>query len=368
MIPGDPSSLARRALARWSLSGENLQVRLFARRENFVFRVTTSAQGATGLSHDATRETSASAKSAIKGAAGRATSEATADRAVGSVAIGTGNHKGAGFALRLHRPGLRDHSQVHAELAWMQAMTKVGIPVPAPLPSTSGSLLEVVDGVRFSLLRWIDGEPLGRGGRLVRRAGAEAALAELGRQMALLHQATEAWIPPLGFNRPAWDMAGLVGEQPLWGRFWDRAELTETQVDLLSRARIRAAEKLAALAPPLRLIHADLIPDNVLLGSDGSVHLIDFDDCGWGFREFELATTISRLERAEHPEPLIGALLSGYAAVEPVDEQALPLMLALRHFTYIGWVSDRIAEPGAPERAERLIAAACTHAERLLQT
>ncbi|MGB0824165.1 MAG: phosphotransferase [Alphaproteobacteria bacterium] len=49
------------------------------------------------------------------------------------------------------------------------------------------------------------------------------------------------------------------------------------------------------LALPLRLIHADLIPDNVMRGSDGSLHLIDFDDCCWGFREFDLATTISRL-------------------------------------------------------------------------
>ena len=320
-IPEDPGALLAHALERWGLARPETEVSLVTRRENLVYRITVPRDG---------RRTA--------------------------------------FALRLHRPGLRSAPQLRSELAWMQAMAEAGIPVPAPLLSTPGALIETVEGFNFSLLRWIDAEPLGRESQLLDRAGAEATMVELGRQMARLHQAAAAWTPPADFDRPVWDFEGLVGENPLWGRFWDRPELSAKQADLLARARDLGAARLQALAPPLRLIHADLIPDNVMRGADGSLHLIDFDDCCWGFREFDLATTISRLERSPDPEPLIEALLAGYGALEPIDREALPLLLALRHFTYVGWISERIGEPGGPDRARRLIAAACTHAERLLQT
>jgi len=323
-IPDDPvalNALVARALECWGLAGSKTDVSLVTRRENLVYRVTVA---------DGDRRTD--------------------------------------FALRLHRPGLRTALQLRSELAWMQAMAEAGIPVPTPLLSVRGALVETMDGFNFSLLDWIDAEPLGQESKLIHRAGAEAAMVELGRQMARLHRAAAAWTPPADFDRPAWDFEGLLGEQPLWGRFWDQPELSADQADLLIRARDLSAERLRALAPPLRLIHADLIPDNVMRGADGCLHLIDFDDCCWGFREFDLATTISRLERSPDPEPLIEALLAGYEALEPIDREALPLMLALRHFTYVGWISARIGEPGAPDRARRLIAAACTHAERLLQT
>ena len=319
--PGALNALVARALECWGLAGSKTDVSLVTRRENLVYRVT----------------------------------------------VANGDQR-SDFALRLHRPGLRTALQLRSELAWMQAMAEAGIPVPAPLLSVHGALVETVDGFNFSLLDWIDAEPLGRESKLIQRAGAEATMVELGRQMARLHQAAAAWTPPADFDRPAWDFEGLLGEQPLWGRFWDRPELSAEQADLLARARDLSAERLRALAPPLRLIHADLIPDNVMRGADGCLHLIDFDDCCWGFREFDLATTISRLERTPDPQLLIEALLAGYGALEPIDREALPLMLALRHFTYVGWISARIGEPGAPVRARRLITAACTHAERLLQT
>ena len=54
------------------------------------------------------------------------------------------------------------------------------------------------------------------------------------------------WQRPTGFRRHAWDAAGLIGEQPLWGRFWELAALTPGQKDLLDRARALIAGGLAA--------------------------------------------------------------------------------------------------------------------------
>ena len=159
--PGALNALVARALECWGLAGPKTDVSLVTRRENLVYRVTV----------------------------------ANCDQR-------------SDFALRLHRPGLRTALQLRSELAWMQAMAEAGIPVPAPLLSVHGALVETVDGFNFSLLDWIDAEPLGRESKLIHRAGAEATMVELGRQMARLHGAAAAWTPPADFDRPAWDFEG----------------------------------------------------------------------------------------------------------------------------------------------------------------
>ncbi len=54
-----------------------------------------------------------------------------------------------------------------------------------------------------------------------------------------MHNQAAGWQPPATFRRHAWDMAGLVGERPFWGRFWELAALTPAQRSLLDRKRER---------------------------------------------------------------------------------------------------------------------------------
>ncbi|WP_025199371.1 phosphotransferase [Brucella sp. BO2] len=117
---------------------------------------------------------------------------------------------------------------------------------------------------------------------------------------------------------------------------------------------------LADLAPQLDqgLIHADLVRENVFL-RDGSVAFIDFDDCGFGFRLFDLATVLLRNRREPDYPALRAALLSGYEAVRPrlAREFAhLPLFLLLRALTYIGWAAARPELPDNIARLNRYVA------------
>ena len=268
--------------------------------------------------------------------------------------------QGARFALRLHRPGYRSASQLQSELDWMAMLAVAGLNVPAPRPTLTGGLIACVEGQNASMLEWVPGARMGQVGEPLVLEDRCGTFHRLGVGMALLHQASDAWQPPADFVRPAWDADGLIGEVPLWGRFWDAPFLQDADRRLMTDFREAARNDLYALADAdFGLIHADLLGENVLV--DGAVlHFIDFDDGGWGFRLFDIATSLIK-NRGEPDYPdLESALLEGYHSVRPLDVSALPMFKALRACTYIGWLADRWTLPGAPERAIRNTQAART--------
>ena len=99
------------------------------------------------------------------------------------------------------------------------------------------------------------------------------------------------------------------------------------------------------------LVHADLVNENVLVNGP-QVHFIDFDDSGFGYRLFDLATTLYKaVDEPDFPD-LQAALLQGYATQRPqLDLTLLPLFITLRSLTYLGWIAARIDEPGMLDKS-----------------
>jgi Ser/Thr protein kinase RdoA (MazF antagonist) len=260
------------------------------------------------------------------------------------------------YALRLHRAGYRSADELNSELDWMAALHASGMAVPQPLRSTAGRLIEEIDGVAVDLLTWLPGRIVGKHGALDGIADRAGHMRRLGALLARLHDLSDGWTPPAGFTRPRWDRAGLVGATPLWGPFWDNPHLSPDQRALLLAVRDRANAELARAesAQDFGLIHADAITENVMIDGD-TLALIDFDDGGWGFRDFDLATVLMRQLAAPDYALLRGALLAGYAARRAVDPRMLDLFLLMRALTYVGWIIPRLAEPGGVERSARAL-------------
>jgi Ser/Thr protein kinase RdoA (MazF antagonist) len=283
---------------------------------------------------------------------------------------------GARAVLRVHRSGYHSDGELDSEFVWMRALEEAGIAVPRAIRSRHGRDFEIVaiagsGGTRqIDVFEWIEGRQLGS---VESGVGANAAeIAEqyhtIGRIAARMHNHTADWQHPVGFRRHSWDAEGLVGEQPFWGRFWELAELTSEQRRLLLRARAKIADELAAYGTsPDRygLIHADLVPENLLV--DGKrVQVIDFDDAGFGWHLFELATSLYFLTGDAMYPTARAALIRGYRSERELPDEALrrlPLFLAVRGTTYLGWVHTRQGSDTARELTPFLVERACAVAE-----
>ena len=298
------------------------------------------------------------------------------ENAVFAVADETGRR----VVLRIHRHEYHTDSELLSELQWMQALRGAGVIAPEVVPSRAGSNFETVaspeipESRQVDILSWVPGRPVGAVEDMadVDAATLEPIYRRIGELAALVHHQAKSWRLPEGFTRHAWDEAGLIGPEPFWGRFMELAALTEAQRSVLRRACDRASGDLARIGQGsdcYGLIHADMVPENVFVDED-RLGLIDFDDAGFGWHMFELATAL--LFYLDHPgyDRIRDALFSGYEAARPgcVDGTQLPLFLFLRSTTYLGWVHTRSETPTARELTPYVVELALRAAEDYLST
>ncbi len=254
---------------------------------------------------------------------------------------------GARAALRLHRVAYQREDAIAAELRWCAGLAAQGLPVPPPVPTPDGALtVRLSTGRLASVTAWIAGEALGAtstplAGPVDRHVALHRALGAL---LAAVHDATDA-APPDPFPRPRWDVEGLVGEAPLWGRFWDHPAASAADaanlraVRTLLRTRLTALRNEGADTGP---IHADVLRENVLVNGP-SLSLIDFDDCGTGFRPYDLGTALLANWQEPARDALRDALIAGYATRRPVDPATVDLMTLARACASVGWTIPRLA-------------------------
>ena len=266
------AGLAEAALPQWDLQGSELE--LIKYRENGVFRVTSPA--------------------------------------------------GERYALRIHRHGYHSDAELRSELQWMVALEDDGIFVPTLVQTNAGTPFAVVscgqvpEARQVDLFHWVDGEQLGSVEEGISDRDAVADnYHTIGALAARLHNQAVAWHTPEGFVRHAWDVDGLVGDEPFWGRFWELAALTDEQRALLLEARDRVRQGLTAYqadpenADRYSMIHADCVAENLMVEGD-HVRLIDFDDAGYGWHLFELATALYFERGEDHFQDAFDALIEGY--------------------------------------------------------
>lgn len=261
---------------------------------------------------------------------------------------------GSHAALRLHRPGYQSRAAIEAELRWTADLVAQGLPVPAPIPAHNGRLTVRADDRIVTCVQWLDGLPIGSAeAALAGTADQQSALMHrLGALVARVHNASPT---PDRFERPTWDAVGFLGERPLWGRFWENPSFDAAELTTVQAARAQARDTLAEL----RLggldygpIHADVLRENVL-DTGTTLALIDFDDCGMGFRLYDLATALFQSLEEPHLPDLAAALLEGYRTHRPLGPQSahqLALFVMLRSFASAGWIITRAA-PDDPRQA-----------------
>ncbi|MEM7092687.1 MAG: phosphotransferase [Actinomycetota bacterium] len=256
---------------------------------------------------------------------------------------------GEPLVMRFHRPGYNSLAEMESEVAYVASLGQTGVPVPNAIATIDGHhyVATPVEGIdhQVGVVSWVAGEPLGGpltpgGPELVshyRRIGEIA-----GRIRA--HATT--WDPPTGFTRRRWDAEGLVGESPLWGRFWEVDGLTSAHRSLFSSAREELLHRLGELstgADAFGLIHADLHLGNVMADGD-ELTVIDFDDSGFGWFVHELAVSLHPVVDEPYFDAARDAIVAGYRVEHPLsdeDERLIGTFLAMRGLMIVGWLDAR---------------------------
>lgn len=283
--------------------------------------------------------------------------------------------EGSVFVLRMHRPGYHSYEELVSEQTWTAALTTAGIDVPIAKPTREGlpyGNIQVQGERRWvGVLEWVEGKTMES---LIEAStdsrDREERFRQLGEILALMHNQAADWQPPGGFTRHAVDADGLMGERPFWGPFWRSAALSAHEQEQYAELRERIHSLLSVLptsSNTYSLIHADLHPGNVVV-SDKRLHVIDFDDAGFGWHSYDLAVALKDYEA--HPDfvSFQHALVSGYRQVRSLDDTSvalIPLFLVIRALVSIGWIAAR-PDLGYSDYPRGLIDYVNTHAEKVV--
>lgn len=255
---------------------------------------------------------------------------------------------GEGFVLRVHRAGYHSDAQLRSQVTWARSLQRDGIVHTADvIDTTDGEPFAVVfhpavpEERQVSLLRWVEGTQLSELG-----GGAEQEFELIGELMAKLHWHAAGWEPPAGFDVLSWDADGLVGDEPEWGRFWEADGLDADDRAVMKSFREparRELEKFGTSPDRFGLIHCDFLAENLLVEGN-RITLLDFDDAGYGWHMFDIATALAMATLRDDFDDLRDAFVAGYRRYRHLSEgqlARLPLFLTLRAATYLGWVHSR---------------------------
>jgi Ser/Thr protein kinase RdoA (MazF antagonist) len=194
----------------------------------------------------------------------------------------------------------------------------------------------------------------------------------LGAVTARMHRHARSWRRPAGFTRLTWDFGTSLGDEtPHWGRWRDGMGVDGEREALFGRTVAAIGRRLARYGKaPERfgLIHCDLRLANLLIDGE-TVKVIDFDDCGFGWYLYDLATLLAVKALDPDRDAARDAWVAGYRSEAPLPEahlRELETLVMARGLLLVGWMHTRRETKTARLLAGAVVALACSHAEKFL--
>ncbi len=275
--------------------------------------------------------------------------------------------------LRMHRPGYRTRAEIESELAWLDAIEETGrIHIARAMPTCDGSKLGVFKNplgdkqyaVLFNYLR----------GTTPHDADFTDNLERIGSVAAILHTMSRTWMPPQGFTRATYDCNHMFGSTCDYGDWRLTTGIDSTQREVFERVERKIRHELASAASRnagFGLIHSDIRSDNLVIADDGTVQLLDFDDCAFGWYMFDLACTFTFDAARDDLEQQIKTYLAGYmnagGSLNASDFALVPTCFMARQLQMLAWIEFRNETDYAQRMHDTMIKEAESIAYRYLQ-
>ena len=253
--------------------------------------------------------------------------------------------------LRVHRAGYHSHRAIECELEWINALRdNQVIPPHTPIKGRDGNTIQTADTPALSdprmmvLFEHIDGVTPSETTDLTEN------FTQLGQIAARFHNHVLNWQRPEPFERLTWDANAVFGPMPTWGD-WRNGPHVDTHIrKVLEQVEAKIITHLTAFGKTpgrYNLIHADMRLANLLI-TPQATHLIDFDDCGFGWFMYDFAAAISFIEDDPQIPALKSAWLAGYRSIRTLpseDESEIGTMVMLRRMALLAWIGSHIEAP-----------------------
>lgn len=238
------------------------------------------------------------------------------------------------YILRVSHAHWRTQSEIEFELSFLDCLRQNDLPVAYPLITRDGQLsieISAPEGRRYAAL--------------FLHAPGEIPLCDLsidqaqglGQSLARIHQATPQFRPtcfrqPLTIeyllDRSLEEILPFFGHQP-------------EEQDYLNGLRSQLSASLSSLSqdePYWAVCWGDPHSGNVHFTPDGNLTLFDFDQCGYGWRSFDIAKFFQTSLRTGMSYAMRRAFLEGYESVSPLEDWELLALSDLVQVAHIwGW-------------------------------
>jgi len=216
------------------------------------------------------------------------------------------------YVLRIYRNDWRSQKEILFELEVLTFLGSQGAAVSAPLPTKRGEFSFMIDcpeGLRSAtLFAYAEGHaPCNE------ITVEESTL--LGRTVATIHNISE----PLSItaNRPVLETPYLLDES---------LRTIEPFVGLSTFSYLKTLQQsLKAALPPLArkrgiygICIGDVNPTNFHINKNNHITIFDFDQCGYGFRAFEIGKFISSIHAVKLKQAISRAFIDGYQEIRPL--------------------------------------------------
>lgn len=221
------------------------------------------------------------------------------------------------FILRIYRNDWRSAEQIGFELDLLSFLGKQQAPVAYPLPTIDNKLAFSIDcpeGKRLAaLFPYADGNAPGKD-----ITASQSMM--LGSTVAQLHRVTASF--STHHQRPTLDLSYLLDDS-----IGAIAPFIDTEnrnyLNSLQKRLHNAIPKIAKDQDTFGICIGDVNATNFHINDQDEITLFDFDQCGYGYRAFEIGKFNASISQTEIKHKVTKAFLEGYDQVRPLSRDEI---------------------------------------------
>ena len=234
------------------------------------------------------------------------------------------------YVLRVSHTHWRSRREIEFELEYLNFLKEHDVPVAAPLSTHSGEYLVAInapEGGRFAtLFNYAPGKiPVGD---ISQNQGHQ-----LGMTVARMHQVSQAFWPSV--HRPHLDStyvleSSVANIEPfLRHRPEDRDELLALTQDLSQKLQTLPRDR-----PHWTVCWGDPHSGNMHFTDTDQLTMFDFDQCGFGWRAFDIGKFLQISARSGLHRAVRDAFMQGYESIAPLtdfEQESLQAFTQIAH-------------------------------------